>query len=227
MTEQLWNIYLKLQTTIPYGDTWANKNQGIHEPGLEFRNFVSEWIQIETVKRVLNIGPGGIQELFLMKRTFPEAEIHGLTAHKPEADFIKQHPHKYQVRFGDMHDTPYKSGQFHFIFSSNVLEHSISPYIALMECHRLLTIPGWACFVVPSFKGSQGGIGPYHLHCLDFNVWPELLKKTGFQVLDRNDSVGGRQPDSDYARYICKTIPLLEPHQKIMESIKLYKREQI
>jgi SAM-dependent methyltransferase len=225
MNERMWNTYLQLQTSIPYGDGFANKNQQVHEPGLEFRNLISQWVKIDSVKRTLVFGPGGIQELLLMKRTFPESEIHALTAHKPESDFIKQHPHGYKSTFGDMHDTSYKNESFHFAFSSNVLEHALSPYIALMECRRLLTNPGWAVFVVPSFAGREGGVGPYHLHCLDFNVWHELLKKTGFHVLDRNDDMSGKQQDSRYCRYVCKTIPLLNPHNKIMDRIKTLKSE--
>jgi SAM-dependent methyltransferase len=225
MTERLWNLYLQLQTTIPYGDGFANKKQQVTEPSLDFRNFLSKWVKIDSVKRVLDFGPGGVQELFLLKRTFPDAEVHALTAHKPEADFIKQHPHGYKANFGDMHDAPYKNESFHFVFSSNVLEHSISPYISLMECRRVLTNPGWAVFILPSFAGREGGIGPYHLHCLDFNVWHELLKKTGFHVLDRNDDMAGKQKDSKYCRYTCKTVPLPDPHNKVMGKLKAYKVE--
>jgi SAM-dependent methyltransferase len=225
MTEQLWNIYLKLQTVIPYGDTWANASQDDgHEPDFSTRQYISKWVDISSVKHALTIGPGGPQELKLLKVTFPESVVYALTAHKPEADTLLAKG--YKVEWGDMHNSPYKNASMHVVFASNVLEHSISPYIALMEIRRILTNPGWALFIVPSFAGKEGGIGPYHLHCLDFNVWSELLKKTGFQILDKS-GIEGKHGDSNYCRFLCKTVALLGPHETVFKELCVYRREQL
>lgn len=227
MNDKLWNIYLNLQTAIPYGNSFANESTsgGLVDPGLDFRNLLSTLMPVETIKNVLVMGPGGAQELYLMERTFYDTTVHGLTAHKPESDWINLHYPRFKTTYGDMHDTPYKNDQFNFVFSSNVLEHALSPYIALMECRRILTQPGWVVFVLPSFAGPEGGVGPYHIQCLDFNVWGELLKKTGYQLLNIEEFKGAVNFEATYCRYICSTVPLSGPHQTTMESLKIYKKE--
>lgn len=131
-----------------------------------------------TPEMAVVIGPGTTHELQMLRPVVAHlsavaagvAEVEALT---PWADVVAQ---------GDIHDLPLQTSYFDFLYTSNVLEHAFAPYIALMECRRVMREGGSAYFVMPSFAGQFGGQGEYHLHCLDRAVWCELLRKTGFHV---------------------------------------------
>ena len=128
------------------------------------------------------------------------------------------------VESGDMHDMPFQSGVFDVVFSSNVLEHAFAPYCALMDARRVLKPGGIGYFVLPSFEGDEGGVGPFHLHCLSQPVWMQLLHKTGFVVADALVQPS-LTPASmkDYTHYRCVAVTPPHPHDRILSELTTYK----
>ncbi len=213
MNAQKWQVYLDLQTKRAYGS-----GVSMSDPSEAQIVHGVEWLKSRDARprgSVLCIGPGRSFELEHLR---PLAQrLVALTAHSPEVDVLK--PYADQVVACDMHDIPLASGTFDFVYSSNVLEHAIAPYCALMEVRRLLKLSdGEAYFVMPSFEGEQAGRGPFHLHCLDRNVWLELLRKTGFKVVAEN-----RTPYTDgvtvYNHYCCVTAVPPSPHDKVLQDL--------
>ena len=119
----------------------------------------------------------------------------------------------------DMHEMPFDNGTFKAVYSSNVLEHSFAPYVALMECRRVLGSNGAAHFTMPRFAGPEGGEGPLHLHCLTADVWSELLHKTGFDVVEQAELDGHYEPRAGYHVFHCRAVQPPPPHDRMLATI--------
>lgn len=221
MDKDLWNLYLELQTIYAYSEVDSSNIKGgnnqykISLPYLTNRNY--------NPNVVLVIGPGSSNEVFAIKETFNPKITVVLTAHQPELSPYVQEDIITEV--GDIHDMPFGTGGVDFIFNSNVMEHCFAPYIALMECRRVLKYRGYAYFIIPSFGGTEGGKGPFHLHCLTEQVWRELLVKTGFIVADFHEERGGVNPEASYYHFICQASQVPEPHRYILQNIISYKED--
>lgn len=187
MTPERWALYMDLQTTMAYsGARPAPLNPSVLKASVEFFQLTLARFAINRPK-VLIIGPWGHTEVIAWQQA-GAGEVHVLTAYPAEAvDLFKIAP----AYVGDIHEMPFESASFDVIWASNVLEHVFAPYIALMECRRVLRPFGLTLFTVPSFEGGEGGIGPFHLHCLDAPVWKELLRKTGHRVTQELRTPGG------------------------------------
>jgi SAM-dependent methyltransferase len=217
-----WPIFLKLQTSIAYGD-------GMGAPSVNANSSVAMAVDYIHRMRVatgkdrhaLIIGPGGaaeVQQLLPVLRHPDPPSV--LTAHQPEADAIQREVRdRAVVEVGDIHDMPYQTGAFGLVFASNVLEHCLAPYIALMECRRVLQEGGLGLFILPSFEGREGGVGPFHLHCLDRDVWGELLHKTGFGVADAEVQRGEDDSTAAYYHFHCVAVTPPPPHDRVLQEI--------
>lgn len=224
MDNMLWDIYLSLQNELPYKDSFANSNHQnynteITDTQLEFRDKLEDYIDLTTIKDILVVGPGGYPEVNLLTLCFPDASVYALTNHEPEANHIQQH---FNVLCMDMHDMQIKNKSLDFIFSNNVLEHSLSPYICLMEYRRILRDGKFAYIILPSFEGSEGGRGLYHLYCMGFDMWEELFRKTGFSI-QMAERLGGGENEGYYMIYLLQATTVLHPHDKIFARISSHK----
>lgn len=248
LTAELWQLYLRLQTSVAYPPTTTvfHVSEEAVESVVGFYRRLRGSLGLES-PRTLIIGPGGVNEVEAIRRS-GNGELHVLTAHEEEASHLSG----CTVHVADIHDMPFRSGMFHLLYSSNVLEHVFAPYIALMECRRVLCLKGRAYFIVPSFFGPEGGRGPYHLHCLDGLVWEELLCKTGFAVIESqiysHDDPDGQEAQrlgvsvldllnrSDksktfvertgceyYACFLCEAVTPLYPHDGILRDLMVFK----
>lgn len=237
MTPELWAIYLKLQTVIAYppGSIPTLKNEhAILEAGEFYRSLVTK---VDTPNpRILLVGPAGVNEIEAVKRS-TAGSLTVLTVHAMEADLYRE----YVVHHADMHCTRLPNASFDLIYASNVLEHAFAPYIALMELRRVLRPGGVAYYTLPSFAGVEGGIGPFHLHCLDALVWRELLHKTGYNVEDvkftppeaatsvavqellartsSEEDFAKRTGCAHYASFMCRAVPPPPPHDQIFNAL--------
>jgi SAM-dependent methyltransferase len=197
-----WDLFLKLQSELP-------ADQLIPSP--------DPWEPPDGVG-TLFIGPGGVVELINMWPDVPQP-ISVLTASGPEAEAIRAGLPEVRVVTGDMHDMPFASAEFAMVVSSQVLEHAFAPYIALLHTRRVLGAHGRARFVLPSFPGAEGGVGPFHLHCLDEPTWRELLRKTGFEVSSFHIQHGEIDPSVQYQHYHCETRIPPRPHNIILHRL--------
>ncbi len=128
-------------------------------------------------KKVLVIGCGeGYEVKWLADHNY---KVIGLTKSKKEAEAGRK---KYGVtlKVGDMHELPFADNTFDCIYASNVLEHSVAPYIALLEWRRVLRKQGWLVTVMPSKRWLPEY---YHYSVLTHSQMKDLLFKAGFTVL--------------------------------------------
>ena len=224
MNHDLWSVYLSLQTELAYGTSIG------HSPASEGQassaaKYIEQLVAHRPMERSLVIGPGGPSELTSLRR-LPKP-IHALTAHIPERDLIAaaRLPDVY-ADAGDIHDMPFEDNIFDFVYASNVLEHTFAPYVALLECRRVLRAGGIGYFVLPSFEGKEGGTGPFHLHCLSKDVWMELLRKTGLVSVDIHVERGGEDPAGYYVHYKTMATEPPEPHSEMLRRVKAYKNSK-
>ena len=211
--EKTWPIYLSLQTTMAY----PNGPSGPTLNTEKAESIAKSWLLEHPVQGPsLIVGPGGPHEITALVDVLPPP-LSVLTAHAPEREIIE----RAIVHVGDMHATPFPAKSFECVFSSNVLEHALSPYVALLECRRILRDGGIAYFIMPSFDGHQGGVGDFHLFCLDERVWRELLRKTGFELLDTERQDGlPPQEDSYYIHYRCRAVAPPAPHDRVLAEVE-------
>lgn len=217
-----WPIYLRLQTAYAYEGGLGGPSPDTAVATLSGTEYAQRMAEVRAPGRSLLIGPGGVDEVMAFRQKL-EGEIHVLTAHVPEAAVIHERMAGIYVHQGDMHDMPLETGAFGFLHAANVLEHALAPYIALVECRRVLREGGCANFVLPSFEGKEGGRGPFHLHCLTRDVWIELLHKTGLEVADTWHQTGVVDPTGHYVHYRCIAVTPPHPHDKILNEIITHK----
>lgn len=226
-----WPIFMMLQNQLAYGESRSapSPSTGIQneEAARYFDAMRADPNRIghlgRPAERALLIGPGGPYEVMALAPHLPELTV--ITSHEPERDVLRRIEPPLRVETGDMHDMPLGSGVYDIVFSSNVLEHSLAPYCALMEARRVTTTGGVGYFVIPAFDGDEGGVGPFHLHCLDQKVWTELLRKTGWALADafRQPGVDGRHT---YVHYRCVASAPPAPHDRILNELVTFKATQ-
>jgi len=89
---------------------------------------------------------------------------------------------KYQVdlRKADLHQLPFADQSFDSIYASNILEHSVAPFVALQEWRRVLKRKGWMVVIMPSKEWLSEY---YHFSVLTHSQMKDLFYKTGFKLL--------------------------------------------
>lgn len=125
---------------------------------------------------VLVIGCGtGHEVKWLIDHGF---SAQGITNNPQEAAIGKQ---KFGVKItvADMHNMNSKV-KFDAIFASNVLEHSIAPFVALTHWQTLLKPNGWLVLVMPSQEWLSEY---YHYSVLTHSQTKDLLSKTSYELL--------------------------------------------
>lgn len=211
-----WPVYLAMQNAYAYGTGTGDASPNAADTNEIAAVYVRRLRAERELPRSLLIGPGGAGEVGALLGHVP-APVHVLSAHQPEVEAVRRaYPDVVLAELGDMHDMPYQSGAFGFVYASNVLEHALAPYVALMEIRRVLAENGVAYLVMPSFAGMEGGRGPFHLHCLTQEVWTELLRKTGLVVADVHVQQGLDDSTAHYVHYRCVAGRPPPPHDRVL-----------
>lgn len=131
----------------------------------------------EEKKKVLVVGCGdGYEVKWLVDHGFSSV---GVTKNRQE---IKLGKKKYgmDLQFSDMHQLPFANNYFDCLYAANILEHSVAPYIALLEWRRVLKKNGWLMVVMPS---QEWLAEYYHYSVLTHSQVKNLLHKSGFELL--------------------------------------------
>ena len=178
-------------------------------------------------KRVLVVGCGeGYEVKWLADHNFDAC---GITKNKQE---VKNGTKKYGVKLyeGDMHQLPFDDSSFDCVYASNVLEHSVAPFVALTEWRRVLKNQGWLVMVMP----SKEWLGEYyHYSVLTHSQCKELFNKTGYDLLAAPElkpkiSYNGGDIFYDLGRcwghydgYVCQKAPLSKIEFKLDSKISL------
>ena len=128
--------------------------------------------------KVLMLGCGdGYEMKILRDRGF--TDITGLTYDRREFKNADDNKYSKVVR-GDMHELPFKDNEFDFVYSKETLEHSIAPYIALLELNRVLKVDAGFMHYIAEGVVKQGEW--YHISCFPPYVWVDLFNLAEFQV---------------------------------------------
>jgi 2-polyprenyl-3-methyl-5-hydroxy-6-metoxy-1,4-benzoquinol methylase len=136
-------------------------------------------------KRVLVIGTGTGREV---KWLYEEKAscVEGVTMGIRNQTFAKEVVGE-NVVIADMHILPWQNNFFDIIAGFQVLEHSYSPVIFLLECNRLLVTNGELHIETPSSKYHSLGDWLHHIFCPTPRQLICLMLKTGFIIEQYND----------------------------------------
>jgi SAM-dependent methyltransferase len=83
---------------------------------------------------------------------------------------------------GDSRTLPFKSGNFDYLISTEVLEHIVGND-AIRECYRVLKPNGIALITVPNGRGPGGRYFPYHIRLFTFKSLMTFLEEAGFEIV--------------------------------------------
>jgi len=128
-------------------------------------------------KRILDVGASdGTFMKYFIDSGFKNTE--GVTLCRADAEYgIKNYGFK--IKVGDMHELPYKDGEFDVIWCRQTFEHAIAPYIAMCEFNRVLKKGGKLIILMPS--PQHWTIFPHHYSVLNPPQMLNLALKSGFQ----------------------------------------------
>jgi SAM-dependent methyltransferase len=152
--------------------------------------------------RVLDIGCGqGVALELLRARGFQPTGI-GLGA----VDLEACRRQGFHVEEMDQSFLDFADGAFDFVWCRHCLEHSILPYFTLSEMHRVLAPAGHLYIEVPAPDTSCAHqANKNHYSVLGKSMWTELIRRTGFHILEVIDLTftTGAGPDVYWA-FICR-----------------------
>lgn len=207
-----WDFWQTLQTTRAYGEHHSSDSLF----SARQREIAGGYLGVRE-EMLLAIGPGGPPEAqWLLGHVIDKNHLCLLTAHGPEV--VALAAVGFAANGGDMHEMPFSSGTFNTVFSSNVLEHALAPYIALMEARRVAAFGALGYFIVPSFGGDEGGVGPFHVSCLAVEHWTDLMAKTGWHVVERYDQTGDSTIHT-YHHFRCVAVEPKDPHAAVLRDL--------
>jgi SAM-dependent methyltransferase len=155
------------------------------EPHLSITNKMIDYFfnkySLSQGSRIIDIGcgQGAALEVFSSKGFHPI----GITLNDEDVLICKQKGFEIYEMDQSFLDFP-KEG-FDFIWCRHCLEHSIFPYFTLCEFFRLLKSRGYLYVEVPAPDTScHHEKNQNHYSVLGKSMWIELIKRSGFTILD-------------------------------------------
>ena len=131
--------------------------------------------------RVLDVGCGQGVALELFKKERFSAV--GITLNSEDVSVCRQKG--YEVYEMDQSFLDFNDEEFDFIWCRHCLEHSIFPYFTLSELFRVLKRKGYLYIEVPAPDTvSNHHSNQNHYSVLGKNMWLDLIKRSGFNILD-------------------------------------------
>ena len=172
MNNEIWQKHLRLNSlispinikdavqTVRYDREFMKDNPEITEEEFQITRRGErerfEFLKMVPLKKgfkVLDLGCGDGWLVWVLGKQGYHAE--GLTFSKYGESIAKSRGLK--VKYGDFHEAPYPDGTFNVVILCHVIEHSISPYILLSECRRVLMNKGYLAILSPWVNGSDIG----------------------------------------------------------------------
>lgn len=110
----------------------------------------------------------------------------GITLGHHDLDACRQQG--FDVRFMDQSFLDFEDGAFDGVWARHCLEHSVIPYLTLLEFHRVLR-PGGALYVeVPAPDTSCAHqTNRNHYSVLGKSMWAQLMIRAGFGIIEVQD----------------------------------------
>lgn len=131
--------------------------------------------------RILDVGcgHGSALELFHEKGFRPV----GITINRE--DFLACRGKGFEVHQMDQTFLEFSDEEFDFVWCRHCLEHSFSPYLTLLELSRVTKHKGYMYIEVPApDTASHHEANRNHYSVLGKSMWTELIKRSGFDLLD-------------------------------------------
>ena len=157
------------------------KSKVVKDAGFEYHeqlidNSFKYFVLNGNFKHVLDVGFGTGYSL----KKFKELGIKTIGITQSEQELLDG----YDVRLMDMASLDFEDETFDFIWCRHALEHSVMPFIALLEFYRVLQDGGFVYVEVPSNSiFSIENESHYSVFCDE--AWNALFEKAGFLVTHR------------------------------------------
>lgn len=103
----------------------------------EGMRFITEHIPPSKYNKMLNIGCGEGRETFVLKQL--GYDVVGITVGDINIKYARENFPSIDIRLMDMHDLEFSYYSFNAIYMNHTFEHSIAPFVQLIEMHRVLT----------------------------------------------------------------------------------------
>ena len=135
-------------------------------------------------KRILDVGCGqGVALEYFESKGFSPI---GITLNNEDLSVCKQKG--YDVYEMDQSFLDFKDEEFDLIWCRHCLEHSVFPYLTLIEFFRVLKHKGYLYIEVPAPDTScKHQTNQNHYSVLSKSMWEELIRRTGFDILVVNN----------------------------------------
>ena len=135
-------------------------------------------------KRILDVGCGqGVALEYFESKGFSPI---GITLNNEDLSVCKQKG--YEVYEMDQSFLDFNDEEFDLIWCRHCLEHSVFPYLTLIEFFRVLKRKGYLYIEVPAPDTScNHQTKQNHYSVLNKSMWGELIKRTGFDILVVNN----------------------------------------
>jgi len=124
--------------------------------------------------------------------------VTGITSNEDEAVKAREKGHDVRVMSMESMDFPDKT--FNVVWARHCLEHSMMPFVALSEMHRVLQYKGKIFIEVPApdMGGHEGN--PNHFSVMGYKMWSSLVQRAGFNILTF-EKIGIREKESLVDKY--------------------------
>lgn len=136
-----------------------------------------------TPENILDVGCSDGFGMRILKNYFPKAKVCGITIN-PTESMLGETEYGFSqgkdILLMDMHDMTFEDRSFDLIYCRDVLEHSISPLIALYEMNRVLKNDAYAFIIVPDER-SIDFFG--HTYVLNEKQLKHIYDKAGFEIV--------------------------------------------
>ncbi len=135
-------------------------------------------------KRILDVGCGqGVALEYFESKGFSPI---GITLNNEDLSVCRQKG--YEVYEMDQSFLDFNDKEFDLIWCRHCLEHSIFPYLTLIEFFRVLKHKGYLYIEVPAPDTScNHQTNQNHYSVLNKSMWEELIRRTGFDILVVNN----------------------------------------
>lgn len=138
------------------------------------------YVEKGSFKKVLDVGFGTGYSLNKFKEL--GMSITGITMCEDELN------PEHDTRLMDMHFLDFEDNSFDLVWCRHVLEHSVMPFIALLEFKRVLKEGSYIYIEVPQDEAVHVD-NPNHYSMLSDRSWQSLMRKAGLRLLNRGQFV--------------------------------------
>ncbi len=141
--------------------------------------------------RILDVGCGqGVALEYFNSKGFSPI---GVTLNDEDLSVCKQKG--YEVYEMDQSFLDFNHEEFDLIWCGHCIEHSVYPYLTLIEFFRVLKRKGFLYIEVPAPDTScRHQTNQNHYSVLNKSMWEELIKRAGFDILVVNKSISLMEP---------------------------------